>query len=58
MTAIGFVLIVSGFVCVRIFGSPFPVAMNKADWLGAAIGAAGFVMFVAGLAVYLWRGFP
>lgn len=58
MTAIGFGLLVLGYLIVNIFGTGGPRCVSTADHVGAFLGMIGVALLVLGIAFWLWRVMP
>lgn len=58
MTAIGFLLLVLGWLIINIWGHPSPRISTTGDYVGASAGLVGIVLIVIGVARWLWSVMP
>lgn len=57
MIAIGVALIILAWIIIRVWGSPFPGAINAADSTGGIISVVGVLLVLIGLVAYGWNHF-
>lgn len=62
MTAIGFLLLVLGFLIMQVWGVPYPDSLwrkaNNADKVGISMMAFGFTLLLGVVTVWLWEVMP